>query len=449
MEISIVGSGYVGLISGLGFAKAGHGVTLIERREEVVKKIMQGEPPFYEPGLDELLAEMLRSGKIRATGDFAGAIAASDATFICVGTPSDAKGNIDLSDIRGAAEQIGEALAKKSGRHTIIVKSTVVPGTTALLGGIVASKSGRKTGLGMNPEFLREGCAVEDVLNPDRIVLGADDEESMRIMREIYAHSPAPKLEVGIRTAEMIKYANNSFLALCVSFANEISQICERLPGVDAYKVMEGVALDGRLQAGEAGAKKPAGIASYLVPGCGFGGSCFPKDVKAMREFAARKGYAARLITGTMEINDGQAGLAVEKLEKSMGSLDGKRIAILGVAFKPDTDDVRESPALRIIDLLLAKGAAIAATDPQGLKNAERIYGKKIAYAEGWKAALEGADAAVLVTKWRQFSEIRPEDFERLLKKPHRLVDCRGFYSAAGYQSKLEYRKLGLNRELR
>lgn len=448
MQVSILGTGYVGLITGLGLAKAGHQVTLVERRQEIIDKISSGASPFYEPGLDALLSEMLGKKTVAATPDLAAAVLGSDASIMCVGTPSDAQGRIDLSQIRATAGQVGAALAEKKGTHTVVVKSTVVPGTTEEIGSLIERKSGLRLGenlfLGMNPEFLREGCAVQDVLRPDRIVLGTNDGKSRRELHRLYDYSEAPKLDVNIRTAEMIKYANNAFLALCISYSNEIAQICERLENVNAYQVMQGVALDARLSSREGGKPVFSGITSYLVPGCGFGGSCFPKDVRALLDFSSSRGYVPRLLSDTMAINERQADMVVKKLEAGLKNLSGMKIAILGLAFKPDTDDLRESPALRIIDRLLAAGASVRAADPKGVPNAQKIYGGRISCSEDWREVLSGADAAVLVTKWKEFLAIPAKDFRSLMKRPL-VIDCRGAYPFAEYSGLLDFHVLGLS----
>lgn len=442
MNVSIIGTGYVGLISGLGLASAGHGVVLVDKRAHVLESILSGKPPFYEPGLQELLSSTLKSGKLSATSSIKEAIEKTELTLICVGTPSRIDGSIDLSDINAVAQQIGAALQNKHSFHTVVVKSTVVPGTSERLAAEMEKVSGKKQGvdfgIGMNPEFLREGNAVEDVLQPDRIVLGANDEKTCASMAGLYASASAPLLRVNVKTAETIKYANNCLLALCISYSNEIAQICEKIGGVNAYDVMKGVCLDARLSQNGS----PAPITSYLVPGCGFGGSCFPKDVKALRNFSSSLSHSPKLISDIMEINDSQVSLVQQKLGAALGSLAGKRIAILGVAFKPDTDDIRESPSLRIIDALLAKGAKIAACDPQALENARKVYGEKIEYCPSPKDALKGADAAVLVTKWQDFKSISPSDFKSLMKNPF-LLDCRGFYDFAEYSKQLSYELLG------
>jgi len=447
MGVSIIGAGYVGLITAVGLANAGHRVILVERRADVVEKIRKGESHIYEIGLEPLLKEVLGKGLLEVTSSIAEAISGSEITMVCVATPSDKEGNIDLADIRTVGEQVGIALKGKAEFHTFIVKSTVIPGTTEYFGGVVAKASGkelyREFGIGMNPEFLREGNAIEDFVNVDRVIIGTNDPQSKKEINRLYAFVKAPIINVNVRTAEMIKYANNSFFALCISFSNEIAQICGLVDDVNPYEVMSGVVHDKRLSLQEGEAMRFAGVAGYLVPGCGFGGSCFPKDVKALRQFSYSKGYTPRLVEGIINVNESQIREAVRKLNRSLVSLDGKEIAIMGVAFKPDTDDIRESPSIKIIDAILEEGGHVRAYDPKALDKAKRVYGDRITYCKTHEELLKGADAAVLVTKWSEFGKISPEEFKRLLKNPL-LLDCRGFYPAEKYSKQLDYQILGM-----
>ncbi len=447
MKVSVIGAGYVGLITGVGLAAAGHSVWLVERRKEVVDSITSGKSHIYEVGLEPMLKKVLANSRLAVTSDLDEAIKKTDATLVCVATPSDTKGNIDLGDIKKVAEQMGAAIRAKGAFHVIIMKSTVIPGTTAFFGKVVEKTSGKRLysdfGLAMNPEFLREGNAMEDFVNVDRIIIGTDDEKSRKVANGLYGHAKSPIINVNIPTAEMIKYANNAFFALCISFSNEIAEICSLIEGVNPYEVMGGVAHDKRLSYRENGKQNFAGVTGYLVPGCGFGGSCFPKDVKALRQFSLSCGYHPRLVSDLIEINQSRPEEAVIKLKESLGPLSGKTIAILGVAFKPETDDTRESPALRIIDRVLTEGGKVKAYDPKALGNVRKIYGPKISYSGSWKELLRGADAAVLVTKWAEFGRIRPQDFKSLLKLPI-LIDCRGFYDVESYSRQLDYHILGM-----
>lgn len=448
MRVSVVGAGYVGLVTALSLAKHGHKVVLIDIRSDAVERINSNVSPFFEPGMQKLLSDVRRRSMLRATTELNEAVLHTSITLICVGTPSRQDGSVNLNYLQNAASQIGRALKRKRAFfHAVVVKSTVVPGSTQLVGQIIETESGKKQGhgfgLGMNPEFLREGSAVQDSLFPDRIVIGADDNKSRVAIRRLYKGFRAPIVGTNIRTAEMIKYANNSFFALCVSFANEISQICERLPGVSAYDVMRSVLLDRRLSSAAGAKTRTAGVGAYLVPGCGFGGSCFPKDVAALRQFSNSLGYNPKLVSDLLKVNAAQAALAVGKLRSSLGGLSGKRIAILGVAFKPDTDDIRESPALRIIDALLSEGARVSVSDPKALPNARKIYGNRIEYSKNARGAISGADAAVLITKWKSFARLSPALFRLLLRRPV-LLDCRGFYDFRKYSARLEYLVLGL-----
>ena len=446
MRISVIGTGYVGLVSGACFAEKGHDVVCVDLRQDVVDKINKGIPTIHEPGLKELLEKNVGK-RLRATADISEAVLGSEISFLCVGTPSSADGSIDLRYIIQASRDIGTAMAKKKTRHVVVVKSTVVPGTAMdVVARSVAEASGRKQpegfGIGSNPEFLREGNAVMDSLEPDRIVIGAEDEETRKIITAVYERFKGALVQTNTRTAEMIKYANNSLLSTLISFSNEIADICECVPGVDADDVLKAVTLDGRINP-----RKPDGalvnphIISYLRAGCGYGGSCFPKDVDALKSFSRSKGNIPALLDSVTSINKGRAGRIIARL-KALGSLKGKKVAVLGTAFKPDTDDIRESPAISLIELLLKEGASVAAADPEALENTRKVFGDRIAY-EKPQEALRGAGIALLVTKWKEFSELSPADFRKLMKEPV-LFDGRRFYEKKRYSEGINYHGIGL-----
>ncbi|ASJ16045.1 UDP-glucose 6-dehydrogenase [Thermococcus chitonophagus] len=399
MRISIIGSGYVGLVTGIGFAKLGNDVVFVDIDEEKVRKINEGVPPIYEEGLEELMREL--RGKYRATTSYEDAILNSDVTFICVGTPSREDGSIDLKYIRSAAEGIGRALNKKDSYHLVVVKSTVVPGTTEeVVLPILEEYSGKKApedfGIAMNPEFLREGSALRDFFNPDRIVIGANDDKAKKILEELYSPLDAPKLFVDIKTAEMIKYASNAFLATKISFANEIGNICKRL-GIDSWKVFEGVGLDHRISP------------HFFRSGIGFGGSCFPKDVKAIVRKAEELGEDPILLKAVLEVNKRQPLKLIELLKKHVPELKGKTVGVLGLAFKPNTDDVRETRAYVVVKRLLEEGANVVAYDPKAMENFRRMYpdvGERIAYAETAQEVLNSTDVILILTEWPEFEEL-------------------------------------------
>lgn len=450
MKISIIGTGYVGLVSGTCLAEIGHDVTCIDIVKEKTDAINEGKTPIYEPGLEELIKKNLSAKRLRATLELKRAVVESDATFICVGTPPKENGESDLSFIRKAAEDVGKAISQKNNYHIVIVKSTVPPGTTRSLIPIIEKESGKKAGTGfgvcMNPEFLREGCAVKDFIEPDRIVIGELDEKSGETTSKIYSSFKVPVIRVNLETAEMIKYTSNSLLSTLISFSNEIANICELSENVDAAKVLEAVHMDNRLSPKVEGKTIKPPILSYLKTGCGFGGSCFPKDVTAIIAFAEKNGYAPQLLEAVMKINKERPKRMLELLKHELKELNGKRVAILGLAFKPDTDDMRESPAIPLINLLLQEKAIVTAFDPQATENAKKIWGNKITYAPSAEDALRGADACVLITCWKEFLQIAPETFAKLLKTSI-LIDGRRVYDAKKYSKALRYIGIGFNKK--
>ncbi|WP_206294485.1 UDP-glucose dehydrogenase family protein [Humisphaera borealis] len=423
LNISIIGTGYVGLVTGVCLASKGHRVTCVDIDVAKVDAINTGRAPIHEEGLPDLLTQY--AGRtLTATTDLLSAVRGSDITFIATGTPFDGK-VIDLKFVKQVSEQIGAALATKHGYHVVVVKSTVVPGTTddvvkPLLEKHSGKRAGRDFGVGMNPEFLSEGVAIEDFMKPDRIVLGGMDDRSIDLLGQVYASfdDSVPRLRTNNRTAEMIKYASNAYQATCISFANEIGNLCASLGGIDALDVMAGVHLMKELSptvkdagsSSQDAAAKPrrvrAGITSFLSPGCGFGGSCFPKDVKALIAHGQAKGVAMPLLESVIEINRHQPIKAVDLLERRLGTLMGKRVAVLGLAFKPGTDDMRESPSIPIVKELLDRGAAVQAFDPIATAEARKIFNGKLTYAESLEQVIERADGILLVTRWPEFKRL-------------------------------------------
>ncbi|MDD3042305.1 MAG: UDP-glucose/GDP-mannose dehydrogenase family protein [Methanosarcinaceae archaeon] len=406
MKVSVIGSGYVGLVTATCFADIGHEVACVDIDEKKVELINAGVPPIYEEGLGELL-QKYAGKKILATTDYDYAVRNSEISFICVGTPSDDAGNINLEIVKAAARSIGQALAKKAGYHVVVVKSTVVPETTEkLVLPILEEASGKKAGpdfgVAMNPEFLREGKAIEDFMNPDKIVVGAIDEKAGKIVSELYRPLDCEITLTNPRTAEMIKYANNSFLATKISFANEIGNICKQLD-IDTYEVMQAIGKDFRIS--------PA----FLNSGAGFGGSCFPKDVKALIGKAKEIGYGPTLLEAVISVNETQPLMMTDLLRKKIGDLKDKKITVLGLAFKNDTDDIRESRAIPVIAELLRLGAEVSAYDPLAAENMKKVF-PAIGYRKSAKAALEGAEACLVMTEWDEFKELDSE-FEGMKEK--------------------------------
>lgn len=399
MKISVIGSGYVGSVTAACFAEVGHEVVCVDIDKKKMDQINAGIPPIYEEGLEELLQKY--AGKsLTATTDYESAIKNTNISFICVGTPSAEDGSIDLSIVRAATASIGAVLAKKEGYHVVVVKSTVVPETTekfvlSILEETSGKVAGKDFGVAMNPEFLREGKAVYDFMHPDKIVVGAIDQKSGDLVSELYRNFKCEVTRTSVSTAEMIKYANNSLLATKISFANEIGNICKRL-NVDTYEVMKAVGKDSRISP------------KFLNSGAGFGGSCFPKDVKALIGKAKEIGYSPVLLESVIGVNEKQPILMTEILQKKIGSLAGKKVAVLGLAFKNDTDDIRESRAIPVIAELLRLGAEVSAYDPMATENMKRIF-PTIEYSGKAKDALEGADACLVMTEWDEFKKLDSE----------------------------------------
>jgi UDPglucose 6-dehydrogenase/GDP-mannose 6-dehydrogenase len=429
MKISIIGSGYVGLITGVCLAEKGHSIICVDVDHEKVADINQGLPPIYEQDLEELLKSNIKIN-LRATTDLQKAVIDTDVSFITVGTPFDGE-KIDLTQVKEVSYQIGGALRDKNSYHLIVVKSTVVPGTTddvvvPIIEEASQKKAGSDFGIGMNPEFLREGVAVEDFMNPDRIVLGAIDNISLEWMEKIYrCFENVDKVRTNNRTAEMIKYASNSLLATMISFSNEIANLSAAIGDVDVTEVMQGVHLDKRLSPIlENGERVMPSIIEFIKAGCGFGGSCFPKDVKALIAHGKHFGMPMNLLNAVMEINQKQPYEVVTLVKKHFPDLRKIRIAALGLSFKPGTDDMRESPAIPIVRSLSELGAAIKAYDPVAQEAAKKILGNRnITYCETLSQALDDVDVVVLITGWEEFMQI-PELFANLKAQPL-LIDAR------------------------
>jgi len=394
MRLSIIGTGYVGLVTGACFAKLGHSVICVDIDPDKVQKINKSISPIYEQGLDRLLATL--KNNITATNDTNSAIMNTDITFLCVGTPSMKNGSIDLSYLKEATKQIATILKNKKTWHLIVIKSTVLPGTTQqivlpLLEQYSGKKAGTDFGLAMNPEFLKEGVAIQDFLQPDRIVFGFYDERSRTTLRELYNNFTCPLVETSLSAAEMIKYASNTFLATKISFINEIGNLCKKL-GIDTYEVATGMGLDSRIG-------RP-----FLDSGIGWGGSCFPKDVDALIAWAKEIKEPTRIIERVKEVNTDQPLRLVKILQKHIPRLKGKTIGILGLAFKPDTDDIRDSRAIPIVKELLKKGAVIKAYDPQAMDNFKTLF-PTIEYCRSATDVLS-SDAVLIITKWDVFKTL-------------------------------------------
>lgn len=403
MQLAIVGTGYVGLVAGAGFADFGNDVACVDVSEAKIEMLKRGQVPIYEPGLEDLIARNVRDGRLRFSTDVAGAIRAAEVVFIAVGTPSAADGSADLSAVVSVAETIGKNL---DGYKVVATKSTVPVGTADRIRKIISGVTSQPFGVASNPEFLKEGAAVNDFMKPDRVIIGSDDPRAREVLQHLY--KPFVRITDRIhlmdpRSAELTKYASNCLLASRISFMNDLAVLAEKL-GADIELVRKGVGADPRI-----GAK-------FLFPGPGFGGSCFPKDLSALLHTAGELGHDLEIIRATERINARQKHLLGKKILAHFGGdgeapLKGKTIAVWGLSFKPQTDDIRESPALTLIDDLLAAGATVQAHDPQAMPAVRAIYGSRVLMSDQMYGAAEGADALALVTEWHEY---RRPDFNRI-----------------------------------
>ena len=435
MKISIIGTGYVGLVTGACFAQSGHEVLCVDVDPRKVDMINSAQAPIHEQGLPELLQRHV-GRRLKASTDLPAAVAGTDVTFIAVGTPA-AEGRIDLRYVEAAATEIGTALARKPARHTVIVKSTVIPGTTV---GVVCTAlerasgktAGQGFGLGMNPEFLTEGTAVADFSQPDRLVLGGIDAATHAVLRELYAGFDAsvPRILTNPTTAEMIKYASNAVLATMISFSNEIARLCSAVGGVDAIEVMRGVHQATYFTGRHRGERITAGIASFLEPGCGFGGSCLPKDVTALIGQGTQKGLDLRLLKSVLDINRSQPSEMMRLIGRHFASLENVPVALLGLAFKPDTDDLRESPAFPLIRELKSRGARVTAYDPVARPSQQPDL-EGVTLAKSLEDAVAGAEIVMLVTRWSEFSSL--SDLLHRLGRNPLVVDGRRVLEPASF----------------
>lgn len=414
MKICMVGTGYVGLVTGACLADFGMDVVCVDKDEEKIKALQRGRVPIYEPGLEEIVAKNERAGRLRFTTDLKRSIEESLAIFIAVGTPPRPDGSPDLTFVRQVAEAVAEHM---NGYKVVVTKSTVPTGTGRMIEQTLRARNGKHDfSVVSNPEFLREGSAVSDFLRPDRIVIGASDARAVEVMQEIY--SPlylieTPFVITDVASAELIKYASNGFLAVKISFINEIARLCE-LMGADVHDVAKGMGLDRRI-----GPK-------FLHPGPGFGGSCFPKDTSAAADLARQNGYTFRIIEATMEVNRETKARMIQKIAATAGPLAGKTAALLGLSFKPETDDIRESPAVAVALDLREAGVSVRAFDPAAMENA-RVVLPEAHYAEDAYDCAAGADFLVLATEWNEF---RALDLGRLARvmRSRTMIDLRNVY---------------------
>ena len=413
MNICVVGTGYVGLVTGAVFADLGNDVVCVDNDQKKIEALRAGQMPIYEPGLEEMVVRNKADGRLTFSTDLPGAVRQSDVIFIAVGTPPKDTGETDLSHVEAVATQIGRSMD----RYKVVVnKSTVPVGTGEFVREVITRHQPRPIDFDVvsNPEFLREGSAIEDTLRPDRIVIGAPNQQVAMTLVELYAPLERPMIITDLPSAEVIKYASNAFLAAKISFINAIANICENA-GADVSQVMKGMVLDSRI-----------GM-QFLQAGLGYGGSCFPKDVDSLIHTAARFGYDFKLLRSVVEINKERASHLVDMMRKAMGGLDDKTIAVLGLAFKPNTDDMREAKSLEVVRLLHAAGAQVRAYDPVAMANAKALMPEGVVFCESAYEAAVGADGVALLTEWNEFKYLNLDRLRGLLR--HRMIfDARNLY---------------------
>jgi UDPglucose 6-dehydrogenase len=428
MRIAMIGTGYVGLVSGACFSEFGVDVVCVDKDESKITRLKAGEIPIYEPGLDDLVKSNVEDGRLSFTTDLASAVRQSDVVFIAVGTPSRrGDGHAELSYVYAAAEEIAKAM---NGYTLVVTKSTVPVGTGREVEKIIRkTRPDAQFGVASNPEFLREGSAINDFMRPDRVVIGTESDKARELLKRLYRPLyllETPILFTTLETAEIVKYATNSFLATKITFINEIADLCETV-GADVSDVARGIGLDGRI-----GRK-------FLQPGPGFGGSCFPKDTLALVRTAADNGAPTRIVEAVVAVNDARKKAMAGRVAKALGgSVKGKTVALLGLTFKPNTDDMRDSASLDMVPALLKDGATVRVFDPEGMNEAKKLLSGPIVWCDSAYDAMGGADVLVIVTEWNEFRSLKLDEVKRLLRQPI-IVDLRNIYSpaemtAAGFQ---------------
>lgn len=415
MHISVIGTGYVGLVTGACFAEFGVEVTCVDVDAEKIERLKKSIIPIYEPGLDQIVKKNFKAGRLHFTTDLKTSVEQALVIFLAVGTPPKEDGSPDMTFYERAAREVAEAM---NGYKVLVTKSTVPVGTGKWLKEFVSTHQKVKTNFGVasNPEFLREGAAIGDFMRPDRVVIGSDEEDAVAIMKDLYRPLyliETPIVITSLEAAELIKYASNAFLATKISFINEIANLCDKI-GCDVHDVAKGMGMDRRI-----GGK-------FLHPGPGFGGSCFPKDTRALSRIAKNFGAKSRIVDAVITVNEQQRETMIPKIESLVGDLNGKKIAVLGLSFKPETDDIREAPAIDIIRTLESRGAIIWAFDPAAMAAAKK-YLPNVNYARDEYDAIAGADALIFMTEWNQFRALDMQRVKSLLKMP-KIADLRNIY---------------------
>jgi UDPglucose 6-dehydrogenase len=415
MRIAVVGAGYVGLVAGACLAENGNEVVCVDRDAAKIRLLQRGKIPIYEPGLEELVRRNRAESRLSFATTLPKAVRRAQIVFIAVGTPQGEDGSADLQHVLGVAREIAQAM---NGYKVIVDKSTVPVGTSARVRDVIRRHTTHPFSVVSNPEFLKEGAAIDDFMRPDRVVIGVEDPRAAELMTELYrpfTRTGAPIMVMDCASAELAKYASNAMLATRISFMNEIANVCELL-GADVDHVRRAVGSDKRIGP------------SFLFPGVGYGGSCFPKDVKAMVRFAADQKYDFEILTAVETVNAAQKKRLFQKMDKHFGSLKGKRVAVWGLAFKPRTDDMRDAPSIDLIDALLAAGAKVQAYDPEAMAVARKLFGGKISYADSSYEALTGADGLAIVTEWNEFREPDFARMRKLMRAPV-IFDGRNLYA--------------------
>lgn len=432
MHIAVIGTGYVGLVSGACFAEFGVDVTCVDVDVTKIEKLHQGIIPIYEPGLDQLVHRNVKAGRLHFTTDIKSAVEQALVVFLAVGTPPQPDGTPNMSYYRQAAKDVAEAM---NGYKVLVTKSTVPIHTGKWLREFVSENLPAPTDFGVasNPEFLREGAAIDDFMRPDRVVIGSNEERAIEVMKELYRPLyliETPIVITSLEAAELIKYAANAFLATKITFINEVANLCDAI-GCDVHDVAKGMGMDNRI-----GRK-------FLHPGPGYGGSCFPKDTRALTTVADQFGVETRIVDAVIEANERQRDAMIPKIEKLLDGLEGKRVGMLGLSFKPETDDMRESPAIDIIKSILAKGGTVKAFDPVAMEEAKHFV-DGIEYASDEYDAIDGADILVIVTEWNQFRALDMERVKKLLTAP-KIADLRNIYEP-GDMRELGFEYVGVGR---
>lgn len=444
-RISIVGAGFVGLSTAVVCASKGIKVTCVEIDKSRLEKLRNGYSPFFEPDLEPMLRKALESGNLSFTDDLASAVTSSEMTFVAVGTPQNNDGSIDLRQVKSACSRLAKYLKQNSNFHVIVIKSTVIPGTNSIIKEILERESGKSSGrdfgLVINPEFLREGSAVADTLNPNFILIGSSDPMSAQIVeslyRNLYDSNITKIIHTNPSTAELVKYAINAFLATKISFINTIANICQRIPQTNIEEVAEIIGLDPRIGP------------LFLKAGPGYGGSCLPKDVNALIRFSEGLGYNATLLKSVRQVNHKQTQAVLAMVYELIGKVQGKKISVLGLSFKKNSDDIRESVSIKIINKLLSQGVTVKVHDPMAMGNVRKIFDNHILYCDTALECVKGTDCCIILTDWDEYRSLEPEQFVKNMKAPI-VIDARRVFDHARFVNKIRFAAVGLgNAELK